>query len=87
MSVECWGPKYHGRCCCNCRYHLADYYSCSTVERASDEVKRHYQEIGCVCGIHKGWVCAAPESDRVHSDWDEHGMCELHTFKDQKGAA
>jgi hypothetical protein len=33
---------------------------------------------GCVCGIAKGWICAPPESDRAHSGWTEHGICEMH---------
>lgn len=54
-------------CCCGCRWHIADYHHCTTVENRT----------GCVCSQQKGWICMDPESERAHSGWSEHGMCEM----------
>lgn len=97
--MSCQKEQWKGCCCCNCRFHVADYYHCTTKPELRDELERLYghlnppqsdtlpgpiiKHIGCICGIQKGWVCLAPEFDGVHSDWDEHGMCEMHLLKDQ----
>jgi len=41
------------------------------------------EKIGkCVCDLPKGYICAAPEfKGTAHSNWTEHGMCEMHDFK------
>lgn len=70
-GVQCEKP-----CCCNCRFHLADFRHCTTVNRRPGE--------GCVCSQPRGWICAMPAmipnyGGRAHSGWREHGMCEMHT--------
>src|ERR1035437_7335406 len=65
-----------GRCCCNCAYHIEDFEHCTTNPTLREE--KH----GCICSIHKGWICMAPEFERgAFSGWPEHGMCEMHEFK------
>ena len=58
-------------CCCGCRWHIEDFHHCTTVAESG----------GCVCSQHKGWICMSPESERAHSGWGEHGMCEMWTVK------
>ena len=68
---------HKGRCCCNCRYHLEDMWHCTTTPKPK-RVEEH--KIGeCVCGKHKGWICA-PEIGERYSGWTEHGICELHAL-------
>ena len=56
------------QCCCKCKYHIEDFYHCSTVE-----IRK-----GCVCSQHKGWICFPPGFNRAHSDWPEHSAgCEM----------
>lgn len=74
MANDCCKEEMHGRCCCNCRYHLKDNMHCTTVADRQGE---------CVCKIQKGWVCAAPEFGVVYSGWGEHGMCECHDFDER----
>ena len=75
MSDKYYDKGWHdGSCCCNCKHHYEDFYHCTTSPKP-DGVD------GCVCGIHKGWVCLISfegERPRAHSNWGEHGMCELH---------
>jgi hypothetical protein len=69
---KCWKEEFHGQCCCNCEYHLPDFYHCTTNRLLRDQLST------CICSIQKGWVCASPEMHpTVHSDWDQHGMCEM----------
>lgn len=76
VSGECQKEKFNGRCCCNCVFHIRDYYHCTTAWHLREPFG------GCVCGIPKGWICAPSESERVHSGWSEHGLCECHMLKD-----
>ena len=67
---------HNGDCCCNCANHIEDFYHCTTVERKEGE--------GCVCSKHKGWICLVSfdgEKTIAHSNWAEHGFCELHVRK------
>ena len=65
-----------GRCCCNCRYHIQDYYHCTTVEVPGRRPL-------CFCKFPKGWICYIfdQEGATAHSGWSEHGECECHEFK------
>jgi hypothetical protein len=62
------------QCCCQCRFHIPDFYHCG-VSRPED------MEKGCVCLILKGWICLCliDENDvRAYSGWPEHDIgCEL----------
>ena len=62
-------------CCCGCRWHIEDFHHCTTVAERDE----------CVCSQHKGWICMPPESERAHSGWSEHGMCEMWTAKQHNG--
>ncbi|HEY5588398.1 MAG TPA: hypothetical protein VIK86_05515 [Candidatus Paceibacterota bacterium] len=67
-----------GSCCCNCANHYEDFYHCTTTEK-SDIIGD-----GCVCSVHKGWICIPPlgESKKIaHSNCGEHGMCEMHELE------
>lgn len=74
------GMESDGSCCCNCRWHARDYRHCSHDRKPGEP------RVGCICGEQKGWVCLAPEfvaedgTARVHSNWSEHGLCEMHGF-------
>lgn len=63
----------YGMCCCICKFHLKDFYHCTTVEYKERE--------GCVCSTQKGWVCSPPEFSGVYSNWPEHGLCEMYEHK------
>lgn len=71
----CVKDSWHGRCCCTCCYHLEDTHHCTTAW-SMRKIKG-----GCVCGVHKGWICVMPETGKAHSGWTEHGLCEMHHFK------
>lgn len=78
MSKElCQKDNWNGCCCCNCANHLEDFHHC--------DVSRPEGIEGCVCNIHKGWICRVQFEDtkeiRYHSGWSEHGMCEMHVLK------
>jgi hypothetical protein len=60
----CYAPEHHGRCCCNCRYHLRDH--------------SHPLTDGGRITAQRGWLCSPPELDAAFSGWSEHGMCEMH---------
>lgn len=79
MSEKCWAPEHHGRCCCNCKWHIKDYHHCTTLGQKDGK---------CVCNDQKGWICLSPISeDCAYSGWSEHGMCEMHEYKkDVSGA-
>jgi hypothetical protein len=69
----------HGRCCCNCKYHLEDLYHCTTIDRIQFAVDNNVKAPdGCVCSLHKGWICSTPIGS--YSDWTAHGLCEMHEF-------
>jgi hypothetical protein len=72
QDAKCQLPEYRS-CCCTCVFHLKDFHHCTTAWDLREAAG------GCVCGIAKGWICAPPESDRAHSGWTEHGICEMHT--------
>lgn len=64
-----------GKCCNNCRYHIQDFYHCTTKRPLSEDGLSYVG--GCVCSIPKGWICMNPEMEgRVYSGWTEHGLCE-----------
>ncbi len=65
-SIPDWGG-----CCCNCAWHLQDNHHCCTT--------RPEGMPNCVCSEPKGWICAAPEMERIHSGWPKHSYCECHT--------
>lgn len=73
-------PVFSG-CCCECKFHLQDFYHCSSTPRPLDASGALIPN--CVCGIPKGWICMAPDTSRVHSGWTEHGLCE--TFQAREG--
>ena len=72
-NENCCKEKWHNCCCCNCENHLEDFNHCTTIKEPHDK---------CVCNEHKGWICRMQFDDtgyiRYHSDWSEHGMCEMH---------
>ncbi len=51
-----------GMCCCTCRYRLRDFHHPTTTGKS--------------IMIQRGWICAYPEFEGVHSGWPEHGLCE-----------
>lgn len=65
---ECVKDLYRGSCCCNCKFHVADYRHCVTEPKKTS----------CVCDDQKGWACTLflSESGRIFSGWSEHGLCE-----------
>jgi len=68
---ECQKEKWHGCCCCNCKYHLRDH-------------PVHIAQYAGAIPISL-WVCAPDVGEQVaYSGWSEHGMCERHTFKEAK---
>ena len=70
---KCQKPNFSGQCCCNCNNHLEDFHHCTTSPKPEGAK-------GCVCGIHKGWICYIHFEDgtaRAYSGWGEHGMCEI----------
>lgn len=76
ISDKCMKPDWNGRCCCNCVHHIEDFHHCVT---AWDLRKEHG---GCVCSVHKGWICMPPEFEgAAYSGWVEHGMCGMHELK------
>lgn len=75
---KCDKGWHTGDCCCNCCNHYEDFYSCVSHPKPKG-VK------GCVCSTHKGWICLIQfeneEKPRAHSNWSEHGFCEMHRPK------
>jgi len=69
--------NWNGRCCCNCRWHIEDFYHCTTYKGPASQ---------CMCSTHKGWICMPPDFGGAHSDWTEHGMCEMHEPKPSNAA-
>jgi len=75
-----------GECCCNCEHQLKDYWQCTTVDqdwRDDYEAAKGEKPPQCVCNIVKGYICVPPgfiKNGRrtAHSNWSEHGMCEMH---------
>lgn len=74
---QCQKERWNGKCCCNCANHLEDFYHCTTLPKP-EGIK------GCVCGIHKGWICKATfeNTTQYYSNWSEHGICEMHILKE-----
>lgn len=70
------------RCCCNCRYHVEDFYHCSATQGTEAESLRTMSG-KCVCNQHRGWICIGMlvQGGNAHSGWSEHGMCEIHDWK------
>ncbi len=86
MSNECWlkkkGPLKHRQCCCVCKWHIEDFYQCCRQPKMRNSIERKTGKPFCICGIHKGWICLAPELERAHSDWPEHSIgCEMWILK------
>lgn len=74
MKNFCDKGWHDGSCCCNCEHHIEDFYHCTTSPKPDGAE-------GCVCSIHKGWICLISmegETPIAHSNWSEHGMCEMH---------
>ena len=73
---DCCIDRFNG-CCCTCVYHLEDYENCTT-----NQSLRNKKNV-CICNIQKGYICYAyiDGMGRAHSNWGEHGMCELHEKK------
>jgi len=66
-----------GQCCCNCGNHYEDFYHCITEPKPDSYDKNNPK---CVCNVHKGWICLVSfegEEPKAHSDWSEHGFCEM----------
>lgn len=62
-----------GQCCCNCGNHYKDYHHPWTTGKSIME--------------QRGWICFVDMGDEMsimHSDWSEHGMCELWKPKEEK---
>ena len=79
-NMSCQKENWNGCCCCNCENHYEDFYHCTTEPRPEGVE-------GCVCSTHKGWICMASidgEKPRAHSGWGEHGMYEMHQYKQQE---
>ena len=77
-NIDNWHqPGKPGRCCCNCKNHLQDFYHCTTVKEPPG------MRI-CYCSFPKGWICyvADLEGARAHSGWSKHGECEYHSYKE-----
>ena len=74
--MTCQLPE-RGQCCCTCRYHLRDYWHCTTAPLLRAEHK------GCVCSEPRGWICAPPEGERVFSGWSACGLCEMWARKER----
>lgn len=72
------------QCCCNCQYHIEDFYHCTTAAGTEAETEKALSG-RCVCHQPRGWICigmmVSEEGGRAYSGWSEHGMCELHARK------
>lgn len=80
MKDFCDKGWHDGSCCCNCKNHIEDFYHCTTSPKP-------YGVDGCVCSTHKGWICLISmegEKPIAHSNWSEHGMCEMYYPKKEK---
>jgi hypothetical protein len=82
-------PKWR-QCCCNCGFHLPDYYHCSVpMDPGLKNFIRTAKNVDCICGVLKGRICKDPLSEldgrvRYHSDWPEHSVgCELYKPKNE----
>lgn len=68
QNMECCLVEWKG-CCCQCRWRLTDYSHPSTNGKPMTEKR--------------GYICIAftqmEGMDMAHSEWPEHGMCELFT--------
>lgn len=62
------------QCCCNCQYHLAVHFHCTTEPKPEPRPA----ERTCVCPVQKGWACASPAyHPRAYDNWPEHSVgCE-----------
>ena len=62
-------------CCCNCKYHIKDFWHCTTHPDKNTN--------GCKCNDQRGWICYVSDMKGAdaYSNWPEHGCCELHSFK------
>lgn len=74
---ECCIEKFK-ECCCTCNNHVRDYEHCTTNPLLRMEKKT------CICSISKGYICTAPEMEGMHSNWGEHGLCEMWYKKNKK---
>ncbi len=75
-------PPFY-QCCCNCKSHVEDFCHC-TIDRGLRKKK-----VGCICSIHKGWICVGfvymdDGHGPAHSGWPEHSCgCELYDAKEK----
>jgi len=84
-NTKCWLKKPpHNQCCCNCKNLLKLNLHCwHVVEKPKD--------MGCVCGIQIGWVCAGFAYEGIveffGTDKDFHSIgCEMYSAKKVKKA-
>jgi len=70
-------------CCCNCRWRARDHRHCNHDRKPGEDP--------CICGEQRGWICMAPEffdeaagESVMHSNWPEHGLCEMHDWNEKK---
>lgn len=73
-SSNCDKGWNDGSCCCNCKNHYEDFYHCTTLPKPNNSKD-------CICSTHKGWICIISfegEKPKAHSNWSEHGFCEMH---------
>lgn len=60
------------QCCCNCKYHLAVHYHCTTEPKLPPSYGK------CICVVQKGWACGSPSFlPVIYDNWPEHSVgCE-----------
>ncbi len=65
--------KHETDCCCNCKYLVPDYsHPCTDGKRVTEQ---------------RGWICIGLlDEGMAHSDWLEHGLCELHDRRETAAA-
>ncbi len=67
VEDKCWVKTELKGCCCQCKWHIADY--------------SHPYTDGKGASRQRGWVCIGflmTGNERVvYSEWHKHGMCEM----------
>ena len=79
---KCYIKQFKG-CCCICKLHIPDHFQCTTHPLLRKSIEKSVKPF-CICGLQKGWICLAPELEFAHSNWPEHGMCEMFTKRDRE---
>jgi hypothetical protein len=76
----------HPQCCCKCKYHIEDFYHCTTAMPLRDEIEKLVGGSHCICSMHKGWICMPPWGHEAYSGWVEHSIgCEMYEEKTVEG--